>query len=156
MDFSQSSFPSAALCVCVCVYVCVCVCVRARACMLSLFSPVDCSPPSSSVQGVSQARILEWVAMSFSRGSSRPRDWTGISCTAGGFFTAESPGKPPVAFYILPNSKVLKCLTSEKYAFNFHLNLLGGSVLLLIISLHALTVNSWCFKPKFKSPLLCE
>ena len=45
--------------------------------------PVDCSPPSSSVHGILQARILEWVAISFSRGSSRPRDWTQVSHIAG-------------------------------------------------------------------------
>ena len=45
--------------------------------------PVDCSPPSSSVHGSLQARILEWVAISFSRGSSRPRDWTQVSHIAG-------------------------------------------------------------------------
>ena len=39
------------------------------------------------VHGILQARILEWVAVPFSRGSSRLRDWTGVSCTAGGFFT---------------------------------------------------------------------
>ena len=52
--------------------------------------PMACSPPGSSVHGVSQARILEWVAISFSRGSSWPRDRTHISCvccTASGFFT---------------------------------------------------------------------
>ena len=43
--------------------------------------PTDGSPPGSSVHGISQARILEWTATSFSRGSSRPRDWTHISCT---------------------------------------------------------------------------
>ena len=43
--------------------------------------PTDDSPPGSSVHGISQARILEWTAISFSRGSSRPRDWTHISCT---------------------------------------------------------------------------
>ena len=48
---------------------------------------VDCSPPSSSVHGILQARILEWVAMPFSRGSSPPRDQTGVSCTASRFFT---------------------------------------------------------------------
>ena len=47
------------------------------------FRPVDCSPPSSSVHGVLQARILEWVAISFSRGSSQPRDWTQVSNIAG-------------------------------------------------------------------------
>ena len=40
---------------------------------------MDCSPPGSSIHGISQARILEWVAISFSRGSFWPRDWTHIS-----------------------------------------------------------------------------
>ena len=42
--------------------------------------PLDCSPPRSSVLGISQARILEWVVTSFSRRSSQPRDWTLVSC----------------------------------------------------------------------------
>ena len=42
---------------------------------------MDCSLPGSSVHGISQARILEWVSMSFSRGSFQTRDWTCISCT---------------------------------------------------------------------------
>ena len=41
---------------------------------LTLCDPVDCSPPGSSVHGILQARILGWVAISFSRGSSQPRD----------------------------------------------------------------------------------
>ena len=49
--------------------------------------PTDCSPPGSSVRGILQARILEWVAIPFSRGASWPRDRTCISCIAGGFFT---------------------------------------------------------------------
>ena len=48
---------------------------------------MDCSPPGSSVHGMLQARILECVAISFSRGSSWPRDWTLVSCIAGRFFT---------------------------------------------------------------------
>jgi len=55
---------------------------------------LDCSPPGSSVNGILQARILEWVAISFSRGSSQPRDQTHVSCTVGGFFTSVPPGKP--------------------------------------------------------------
>ena len=47
--------------------------------------PMDCSPSGSSVYGISQARILEWVAISFSKGSSLPRDWTWVSCIAGLF-----------------------------------------------------------------------
>ena len=45
--------------------------------------PVDCSPPSSSIHGILQARILEWVAISFSRGSSQPRDRTQVSHIVG-------------------------------------------------------------------------
>ena len=49
----------------------------------TLCNPVDCSPPGSSVHGILQARILEWVAISSSRGSSQPRDRTQVSCIAG-------------------------------------------------------------------------
>ena len=55
------------------------VCTQAQSCP-TLWDPVDCSPPGSPVHGISQARILEWVAISFSRGSSWPRDWTCVSC----------------------------------------------------------------------------
>ena len=54
---------------------------------LTLCDPVDCSLPGSCVHRISQARILEWVAISFSRGSSQPRDWTWVFFTAGRFFT---------------------------------------------------------------------
>ena len=49
--------------------------------------PMDCSPPGSSVHGILQVRILEWIAIPLSRGSSWPRDWTPVSYIAGGFFT---------------------------------------------------------------------
>ena len=49
----------------------------------TLCHPVDCSPPGSSMHGILQAGILKWVAISFSRGSSRPRDRTQVSCIAG-------------------------------------------------------------------------
>ena len=55
---------------------------------------MDCSLPGSSVHGILQARILEWIAISFSRGSSWPRDQTRVSCITGSFFTNEPPGKP--------------------------------------------------------------
>jgi len=56
-------------------------------------NPINCSPPSSSVQGIFQARILERVAISFSRESSQPRDPIHVSYIAGRFFTTEPPGK---------------------------------------------------------------
>ena len=54
---------------------------------LTLWDPMDCSLPGSSVHGIFQARILEWVAIAFSRGSSRPRDWNRVSCIVGRHFT---------------------------------------------------------------------
>ena len=53
----------------------------------TLCDPMDCNLPGSSVHGIFQARILEWVAISFSRRSSWPRDWTCISCVIGRHFT---------------------------------------------------------------------
>ena len=62
----------------------------------TLCDPVDCSPPGFSVHGILWARILEWVAISFSRGSSLPRDRTQVSLIAGRRFnlwaTREAPG----------------------------------------------------------------
>ena len=52
-----------------------------------LYDPMDCSPPGSSVHGILQARIPEWVAMSFSRRSSQPRVRTWVSHITGRFFT---------------------------------------------------------------------
>ena len=79
--------------VCVCACVRACACTRARASVLvaqscpNLYDPIDCSQSGSSVYGILQARILEWVAIPFSRGSSWPRDWTWVSCIVGRFFT---------------------------------------------------------------------
>ena len=54
---------------------------------LTLCDPIDCSLPGFSVHGIFQARVLEWVAISFSRGSSRPRDRTQVSRNVGRCFT---------------------------------------------------------------------
>ena len=63
------------------------VCVLVAQSCPTLCDPMDCNPPGSSVHEIFQARVLEWVAISFSRGSSQPRDRTRVSCTAGKFFT---------------------------------------------------------------------
>ena len=62
-------------------------CVLVSQSCLTLCNPMDCSSPGSSVHGILQANILEWVAIPFFRGSSQPRDWTRVSHTAGRFFT---------------------------------------------------------------------
>ena len=72
----------------VCVYMCVLV---AQLCLI-LCHPINCSPPDFSVHGILQARILEWIAILLSRGTSQPRDWTLVSCFTGRFFTVWATG----------------------------------------------------------------
>ena len=69
----------------------------------TLCNSINCSPPGSSVHRIPQTRILEWVAIPSFRGSSQPRDWTCISCIAGGFFTTEPPGKIPIVLLLMPH-----------------------------------------------------
>ena len=69
-------------------------CVISHFSCLWLCDHMDHSPPGSSVHGIFLGKILEWVAMISSRGSSQPRHQIHISCIASGFFTAESWGKP--------------------------------------------------------------
>ena len=86
--FQLSRYHLGAVCVCVCV----CVCVRTGVCLVAKSCPTICyrvgqSPPGSSAHGILQAKILECVAISFSRGSSQPRDQSWVSCIEGRFFT---------------------------------------------------------------------
>ena len=68
------------------------VCLVAQSC-LTLCNPTDCSPPGASVHGVLQARILERIAIAFSRVSSQPRDRTWVSCISSRFLTIWATGK---------------------------------------------------------------
>ena len=81
-------------------------------CSLSCVQLMDCSLPGSTVHGIFQAKILEWVAISFSRGSSPPRDRTCTSCGLlhwqAGSLPAEPPGKPPQRWYKDSKNMVLK------------------------------------------------
>ena len=70
-----------------------CCCLVAKSCQ-TLCNPMNCSLPGFSVHGILQPRILEWVDVSFSRGSSQPRDQTHVSCLTDGFFITESLGNP--------------------------------------------------------------
>ena len=68
---------------------------------LTLCDSMDCSLPCSSIHGIFHAKVLEWVAISFSRGSSPPRDRTRVSCTVGRWLS-EPPGKS-IMVYIQVN-----------------------------------------------------
>ena len=70
--------------------------------MSSSLQPYDWSPPGSSVSGILQARILEWVAISSSRGSSRPRDWAQVSCVAGRLYCLSHLGSFVVKAVVFP------------------------------------------------------
>ena len=95
-----------------------------------------CDPRDYTVHGILQARILEWIAVSFSKGSSQPRDRILVSCIAGGFVTTETMGKPSlkvknVASRALKssdpglgfnhNSEVYKCLHIHRHHLKFYL-----------------------------------
>ena len=69
----------------------ICCCSVAQSC-LTLCDPMDCSLPGSSVHGIFQARILEWVVISFSRGLPNPGIEPESPALPGGFFTTEPPG----------------------------------------------------------------
>ena len=88
----------------------------------TLCDPMDCSPPGSSVHGILQARILEWVAIPFARGSCWSRDQNQISCIAGRFFIIWATREVPEGYLVKlgwvsypgPNVLLLNfhCLTS--------------------------------------------
>ena len=100
---------------------------------LTLCDPVDCSPPGSSVHGILQARIVERVAISFSRGSSRPRDQTQVSRIAGRCFNLWATREAHTMVLIGPKRgkfnlkskwllglrRELKVEQREKYLINF-------------------------------------
>ena len=81
--------------------------VTQRAC-LTLYDPIDCSPPTSSVHGILQARTLEWVSVPFSRGSSQPREPVSPAVpTLAAFFTTEPSGKPNIYLFGCVRSQLL-------------------------------------------------
>ena len=88
-------------CFTMCVCVCVCVLVSCSVMSDSLWH-MNCSLPGSSAHGILQARILEWVAIPFSRGSSWPRDWSWVPYIAGRFFTWPEPTREAL-FYVYHN-----------------------------------------------------
>ena len=68
---------------------------------------MDCSLPGSTVHGISQARILEWVTILFSKGFSQPRDQTQVSCIAGRFFTVWATREAHICMYICNTQDII-------------------------------------------------
>ena len=98
-------------------YMPLCVCAKSIQSCPTLCDPMDCSPLSFSVHGIIQTRILEWVAIPFSRGSSQPRNWTQVSCIIGRFYCLSSQGSPCMPLLLLSRfSRVRLCATPETAA----------------------------------------
>ena len=78
----------------------------------TLCDPMDWKPPGSPLHGIFQVRTLEWVAIPFFRGSSRPKDQTQVSCTAGRFFTTwvmREPSNTNARFFVIAKISVSLC-----------------------------------------------
>ena len=82
---------------------------------LTLCDAMDCGLPGSSVHGILQTRILEGVVIPFSKGSSWPRDWTQVSCIAGGFFTIWASREAPW-YECIPSNLICWNLTPKVMA----------------------------------------
>ena len=81
----------------------------------TLCDPMSCSLPGSSVHGILQARILEWVAFPFSRGSSQAKDWTQVSWIAGRSFTVWATREAP---HLINEERILKFHHRHSTTFN--------------------------------------
>ena len=110
--------------------------------------PMDCGRLGYFVHGIFQARILEWVAISSSKGSCQPRDQTSISYIAGRFLTAEPPGKPNMQ---LTMSSILCSSAGQIWIFTSLLSRLWllnhqNCVEILVLLLTHLGIHSLCSK----------
>ena len=94
----------------------------------TLGNPMDCNPPGSSVYGILQARIREWVAIPFSRGSFQPRDQTQVSSVADRFFTVWATREGPIPLY--PFAIILLYISIYLYSWD-GLCLYGGNTIQL-------------------------
>ena len=128
--------------------------------------PVDDSPPGSSVYGIIQGRILAWIAISFPRGSSWPRDQTCISCSGscgtGRFFIAEPLGKPlSIIHYnylrdlqlLLRNLKQVTLIPKQEVSFSFSSYKKGRVTLMKNLKCEFLNTSSKLWESRHK-PLI--
>ena len=111
--------------------------------VLLFCEPMDYSLPGFSVHGVSQARILEWVAISLSRGSSWPRNWTHISCIDRWILCHEPPGKFIYHFCVLLNTEDITTIDiNSQYQYSDRFTHIF-TVLVDVYFLMYLSFNNW-------------
>ena len=110
---------------------------------LTLFDPMDCSLPSSSVHGICQARTLEWVAIPFSRGSSWPWNQTQVSYLTGRFFTIWATREAPQNHHMI-----------QQFHFWVYIQRKGNHYLEKISALPCL-LQHYSQQPRYRSKLRC-
>ena len=124
----------------------------------SLCNCVDCSPPGFSFHGILQVRILEWIATSFSRGSSWPRDRTQISCITLRFFTIWAPWETlnfaNLYVKIFTLCSVLYCIVGFRNILwnKTYANFLKGGSLIIIRTWKWKRKSFWPFSPDIGCP----
>ena len=120
----------------------ICYCLVTKSCLTLFETPMDYSPPGSSVHGISQARILEWVAISISRVSFQPRGQISVFWLTGGFFITDWAAREDRYWYMdtiditllsdkwLANifSQSVTVLSSSKWDFTIHFFLIWHPV----------------------------
>jgi len=106
---------------------------------LTLWDHMDCSLPRSSVHGIFQPRVLEWVAFSFSRGASQPRDWTQVSHTAGRFYSRTLYKWNPTESTL--HAWLLSLSTNMSVIFLLRISIVSHFLLLSFILLYESTTN---------------
>ena len=91
------------------------ICAKSLQSCLTICDPMDCSPPGSSVHGVLQARILEWISISFSRGSSQPGDQTHVSHVSRicRWVPSSTTWEAPISVWLCPNPSLTDWLLRD-------------------------------------------
>ena len=118
----------------------------------NLCDPLSLTPPGFSVHGILQARILEWIAIPFSRGSSWPRDQTQVFCTGGRFFTIWANREAPnVAQIQVKDMNFKKNSGFNPNTASYQLYCIKLLKLSLSFFIYNLVENRICFKRQRKS-----
>ena len=116
------------------------VCLLVTKSCLTIWDPMHCSPPGSSIHGILRVRRLEWVAMPSSRGSSRPRDHTVVSRIAGRFFTIWATR------FVLPWMKCIHICNDRHAPLHNPPQIFSPPQVPLSVNfLHIWTCNMWAF-----------